>query len=113
VRLASEVHVLDDVEVVAEGEILVDDLDPEAAGVLRSVDRDVLPVRVDIAPVHRVDAGDALDQRRLAGAVVAYEGHHLTGPHLEVDIVERCHGAEVLRDAPRLEHRCRGALGGW
>ena len=31
VRLAAEVHVLDDVEVVAEREILVDDLDPERA----------------------------------------------------------------------------------
>ena len=31
VGLAAEVHVLDDVEVVAEGEILVDDLDPEPA----------------------------------------------------------------------------------
>ena len=31
VRLAAEVHVLDDVEVVAEREVLVDDLDPEPA----------------------------------------------------------------------------------
>ena len=41
--LAAEVHVLDDVEVVAEGEILVDDLDPEPGGVLRSVDVNSLP----------------------------------------------------------------------
>ena len=39
VRLAAEVHVLDDVEVVAEREVLVDDLDPELGGVLRPVDR--------------------------------------------------------------------------
>ena len=44
VRLAAEVHVLDDVEVVAEREILVDDLDPELGRVLRAVDRDRLAV---------------------------------------------------------------------
>ena len=38
VGLAAEVHVLDDVEVVAEREILVDDLDPELRRVLRPVD---------------------------------------------------------------------------
>ena len=35
VRLAAEVHVLDDVEVVAQREVLVDDLDPEPGRVLR------------------------------------------------------------------------------
>ena len=77
VRLAAEVHVLDDVEVVAEREILVDDLDPELGRVLRAADRDLLAVEEHLALVHRVDAGDALDQRRLAGAVVADERHHL------------------------------------
>ena len=38
-HLAAEVHVLDDVEVVAQCEILVDDLDPELRGVLGPVDR--------------------------------------------------------------------------
>ena len=49
--LAAEVHVLDDVEVVAEREILVDDLDPELGGVLRAVDRDGLAVEADLALV--------------------------------------------------------------
>ena len=49
VRLAAEVHVLDDVEVVAQREILVDDLDPELGGVLRAVDRDRLAVEEDLA----------------------------------------------------------------
>ena len=104
-RLAAEVHVLDDVEVVAEREILVDDLDPELGGVLRAVDRDRLAVEEDLAAVGRVDAGDALDQRRLAGTVVADERHHLAGAHLEVDVGERLHGAEVLRDPAELEQR--------
>ena len=84
--LAAEVHVLDDVEVVAEREILVDDLDPELRRVLRPADRDLLPVEPGLALVDRVDAGDALDQRRLAGAVVADERHDLARAHLEVDV---------------------------
>ena len=103
--LAAEVHVLDDVEVVAEREILVDDLDPELRRVLRPVDVDRLAVEHDLAAVRRVDAGDALDQGRLAGAVVADEGHHLAGPDLEVDLRERLDGAEALRDPVELEQR--------
>ena len=106
VLLAPEVHVLHDVEVVAEREILVDDLDPELRRVLRAVDRDRLAVEEDLAVVHRVDAGDALDQRRLAGAVVADERHHLASAHLEVDVGQRLHGAERLGDTAKLEKGC-------
>ena len=107
--LAAEVHVLDDVEVVAEREILVDDLDPELRRVLRAVDVDRVAVEHDLAAVRCMDAGDALDQRRLAGAVVADEGHDLTGPDLELDVRERLDGAEALRDPVKLEQgsRCR------
>ena len=111
VRLAAEVHVLDDVEVVAEREVLVHDLDPELGGVLRPVDRNRRAVEEDLAAVGRVDPGDTLDQRRLAGAVVADERHHLACPHLEVDIGERMHRAEVLRYPAKLEQRAVGRAG--
>ena len=58
VRLAAEVHVLDDVEVVAQREILVHDLDAEPRGVLGPVDRDGLALEGDLARVDRVDPGD-------------------------------------------------------
>ena len=115
VGLAAEIHVLDDVEVVAERKILVDDLDPELRRVLRPVDVHDLAVEHDVAAVRRVDAGDALDQGRLAGAVVSDEGHHLSGPDLELDFRERLHRAEALRDPVKLEQRCgcRGTRHGW
>jgi hypothetical protein len=50
-----------------------------------------------------VDAGDALDERRLAGAVVADESHDLPGADLEVDVRQRLHGAERLREVANLE----------
>ena len=43
-----------------------------------------------------VHAGQDFDERRLAGAVVADERHHLTGFHLEVDVGQRRDGAELL-----------------
>ena len=104
--LAAQVHVLDDVEVVAEREILVHDLDPELRRVLRPVDRDGLAVEEDLAGVVAVDAGDALDERRLAGAVVTDERHDLAGAHLEVDVGQRLHRPERLRKVADLEEWC-------
>src|SRR6185437_8999923 len=103
VLLAPEVHVLDDVEVVAEREILVDDLDPEARRDLRAADVHLAPLEEDLAVVRHVRAGDALDQRRLAGAVVADERHDLARTQLEVDVGERLDRAEGLRDPAELE----------
>src|SRR5699024_1213049 len=68
--LAAEEEVGDDVEVVAEGEVLVDGRDPERGRVLRFGDRDRLAVEADRPLVGAVDAGYRLYQRRLAGAVV-------------------------------------------
>ena len=93
-----------------EREVLVDDLDPERGGVLRAVDRDRLALEEDLARVDRVDPGDALDERRLAGAVVADERHDLARRDVEVDLVERLDGAEALRDAlaaPAVVLRCQ------
>ena len=50
-----------------------------------------------------MDPGDALDERRLAGAVVPDERHDLAGAHLEVDVREGLHGPERLREVADLE----------
>ena len=52
-----------------------------------------------------MDAGDALDQGALAGAVVADEGGDLAGADVQVDAPQDVHGAEALVDAPQLEQR--------
>src|SRR5207248_2875361 len=84
---------------------LVDDLDAELDRILRRVDVDLLTLEDDLAAVRRVRTRDALDQRRLAGAVVADERHHLSVSHLEVDVREGLDGAERLRDVAELEER--------
>jgi hypothetical protein len=55
VELTPEVHVLDDVEVVAESEVLIDDLDPEGGGVLGPVDLDLPTLEQDLPGLDRVD----------------------------------------------------------
>ena len=105
--LAAEEHVLDDVEVVAQREVLVDDLDAERRGVLGAVDRDRLALEEELPGVGAVDAGDRLDQRRLAGAVVTDEGGDLARVDLEVDVVQHLDGAEALVDSTQLEQWLR------
>ena len=52
-------------------------------------------------PLRGVDAGDDIEQRRLAGAVGADDGDEIPGVDVQVDIVERLYlvngaGAELL-----------------
>ena len=57
--LAPEEHVLDDVQIVAQRQVLVDDLDPERRRLARAADADGLALPEDLAGVRFVDAGDA------------------------------------------------------
>jgi len=58
----AEEHVLDDVEVLAQREILVDDLDAESGRIPRIPYDDRLAVDQDVAGVDGVGAADAFDQ---------------------------------------------------
>jgi hypothetical protein len=52
-----------------------------------------------LAAVGCVDPRDALDQDRLAGAVITRERGHLPGGDLEIDVRERLDRTETLADA--------------
>src|SRR5690606_12185614 len=94
-----------DVEVVEEREVLVDRLDAVVAGPGGAGDRHPLAVEEDLALVELVDAGDGLDERRLAGAVVAQQPEHLPAVDGEVDAGQRGDRAEALDGAAHLEDR--------
>ena len=53
-------------------------------------------VDLDGAGIQAVHAADALDQRRLARAVVAEQGEDLAAVDVQVDVVQREHRAEAL-----------------
>src|SRR5581483_9404185 len=92
-------------QVVEEREILVHGLDAEPAGVGGRVQCHAAAVHLDRAAVERERAAQRLDQRRLAGAVVAEKREHLAGAHVEVDLVEPDDGAVALRRALHGQHR--------
>ena len=108
--LAADEDVLRDREVGHQVELLVDDADALLLGVPRPVEHELVPVHAEHAGVGRVDAGEQLHERRLAGAVLAHEREHLAEAQLEAHVVERLHAGESLAHALELEERggCRG-----
>jgi hypothetical protein len=106
--LLAEEQVGDDVEVVAERQVLEHGRDPERLGGGRSGHVDLTAVEGDGARVGLVDARDHLHQGRLAGTVVADERDHLSGPDVEVHVGQRLHGTESLVDTGQGEHALPG-----
>jgi hypothetical protein len=93
-------HVLHDVQVVTQREVLVDGRDAEIRGIPRRVDMDRPAVPYQLAAARRPDARDGLDERRLACPVVPDQRGHLPGRDVKVDPGEGLYRAEVLADAP-------------
>src|SRR3954465_4522652 len=61
----------------------------------------------------RLDAGNDLDQRRLARPVFADEAMHLADFQCQIDIAKRMHAAEALRYAGHLEECRQGFVLQW
>jgi len=76
--------------------------------------RELHPVTVDeeVAVVGTENACDRLDERRLAGAVVADERYDLSGVHREIDAAEGDDAAEPLPHASQPEKRRDVSLAG-
>jgi hypothetical protein len=106
-RLTAEEDVRGDVERGSYGEVLVDRLDAGPACVAGRAEPDALAVEVDLSVVHLQRAGERLDQRRLAGAVVTDHGDDFVRVQLEVGSVE-CDDVAVALDEPAcLQERLR------
>jgi hypothetical protein len=74
------------------------------------VDRDDITVEEDLTFIERVNAADALDQRRLAGAVIAEKGQYLAAIRIETDILEGMDRAKAL--LRMTDGKNRGGRGG-
>ena len=95
-RLVAEEHVLRHRQVVDQVEFLVDGGDAGLHRGLRVGEADRLAEPLDLPGVGLVRAGEHLDQRGLAGAVLAEQAVHLAGPHLQLHAVERAYAGEGL-----------------
>src|SRR6185312_15624136 len=95
---------------IDEPEVLVDEgnlLAPQRAS-------DVAPMEAYAPRVERMNTGQDLDQRRLAGAVLAKQRHDLAGLDREADIGKRLGAAELLGNAMHGEQdlACGGGRSG-
>ena len=98
-ELVAEEDVLGDRQAVDDVELLVHGRDAEFDGRLGRGDLDRLAEPGDLALIGAMDAGEHLDQGRLARAVLAEDAVHLAGKHIQVDSAQRVHAGERLRHA--------------
>ena len=103
-RLVREKDALGDAQVRDQVELLVDRRDASLQRSRRVARRKRLTQEQDLAAGRLDDAGHALDQRRLAGAVRAEQAVHLGLEHVQVDPLERLHSGELLDEVANLEN---------
>ncbi|ENN88049.1 hypothetical protein RHSP_51373 [Rhizobium freirei PRF 81] len=93
-QLAAEIEVGGGVDIVGDGERLVDRLDAVFLGVARRADIGGFAINQDVAAVTLVGAGEDLDQGRFAGAVMAEKGDDFAGVEVHRGVVDRVNAAE-------------------
>jgi hypothetical protein len=96
VQLATEEHVPRRRQVIAQGEVLIDDLDALPAGLDRLVEVDGFVGKDHLAARRREVAGNDLDEGGLASPVVPHEPKHLAGLQFEVHLAESPDRTEIL-----------------
>ncbi len=104
-QLVSEEEIGDDIEVLAQRQILEDGGNAELQRLAGTIERDVAAAEFDRARGRLMHAGKNLDQGRLAGAVVADQRHDLAGLHFEIDVGQRRNRAEILGNIAQPEDR--------
>src|SRR5215210_584447 len=97
-HLAVQEHVVEDRELVDEGEILVDGLDTQGARLGDGTEVDLVAFDQDPSVVGTVEARYGLEQRALACPVVADEPEDLSFADVQVHALENGDGPEALDD---------------
>ena len=106
-RLAPDEDVLGRAQLLEHHRFLVDGDDAGGPGILRPGEPLRLTADAQLPRVGLVHAGQRLDQRGLARAVLADDRNHFAGHQVEVHALERVGRAEVLVDSAQREHRHR------
>ena len=98
-RLAPDPYVFGDRHPVHQRQFLMDHSDALLQGIEWAGQNDLLAAQADGAAVRRVNAGDDLHQRRLAGAVLAHQGVDAAGAQPKLHVVQRHDAGKFLTDA--------------
>jgi hypothetical protein len=109
-QLPAEKHVLGDIELGRDGELLVDRFDAGQARFDGRREPDRRAVEIDPAGIRNQRARQHLDQGRLAGAIVADHGEDLAAGEFEIGAFQGDDLPVMLGEADRL-HREAG-IGG-
>ena len=109
---AFEQYVFADGEARNEIALLMDDADAGGDRIARTLEADGRAVEPQLALVRPIDAGDDLDQRRFAGAVLAEQRVDRAAAHRQRHVLQRQHAGEGLLNPARLqaERRTHAAL---
>ena len=110
--LVAEHDVLGHREVLAEVDLLVHGADAGRLGLGGPREGQLLAGDPDGAGVHAVDAGQRLDERRLAGAVLPHQGVDLARAQREGDVLQRLDARERDGDPAHLHDGLRRGRGG-
>jgi hypothetical protein len=94
--LAAEEHVVGDRQRRRQRQVLVDGLDAGVARLHRRAELHLLAFEADLAFIRGDRARYRLDQRGLAGAVIADDGEDFAGIEVEIGVVERGDAAIAL-----------------
>ena len=95
-RLAADVDVLCDGQVIHHVQFLMDHTDTGVLGFLNVGEVDRLAVQDDLAFVSLMDAGKDLHKCRLTCAVLAHQSVYLATSQLEINALECMHTVEAL-----------------
>jgi hypothetical protein len=111
--LAAEQEVVHDPHGWDVERVLMEHTDPQAAGILRRVNPDRLPVEQDLPAVRPLEAGQDLHQCALAGAVFSQDSLDRPARHRQADAVVGQDRAEGLVDIAQFDsHGIRESEGG-
>ena len=103
--LVADENVLGDVEIGKQQRLLIDGGDAQSLRLGGAAYRDGSTGEKDLAAIRLMHAGDDLDERRFAGAVLAEQGVNFAGMQRKRDVFERLSGVEALGDAANLQDR--------
>jgi hypothetical protein len=98
------------IQIVGQGEILVDGLDLVVTRIARIVDRCLLAIDVDLAAVALQGARQHFHQNRFARAVVAEHTDHFARVEVDGDMVDGLDAAERFHHVTHFNKRCAHVL---